>query len=146
MLVIVSLADDGRLALKSRYDAGLVDVIKHCIPSLDRTWDTVAKTWYLTPEWGDGLIEALRERGMTVTDMRPPLPPPTTGGALPVGAALQAACEVLHITPDAPVAVAEASFKALAKQYHPDVGGDTATFQQLNEALSIFKAWNEVPF
>ena len=144
MLVVVSLADDGRLALKSRYDPVLVDVIKNMVPSFDRTWDTVAKTWYLAPEWAEGLIETLRERGMTVTDTRPPPPPPQTT-ALVVASALQEACVALHITPDAPVAVAEASFKALAKQHHPDVGGDTATFQQLNEALATFKAFTEVP-
>jgi hypothetical protein len=33
MLVILSLAPDGRLALKSRYDAGLVDVIKRVCPT-----------------------------------------------------------------------------------------------------------------
>ena len=144
MLVIVSLAADGRLALKSRYDPSLVDVIKTLIPSWARTWDGDVKTWSLAPEWGDGLIERLRELGMTVTDRRPPPAPPQTT-ALTVASALQEACEALHITPDAPVAVAEASFKALAKRYHPDVGGDTATFQQLNEALQTFKAWNEVP-
>jgi hypothetical protein len=144
MFVIVSLADDGRLALKSRYDPGLVDVIKMMIPSCDRTWDTAAKTWYLAPEWGDGLIEALRECGMTVTDRRPP-PSPPQATVLAVASALQEACVVLHITPDAPVAVAEASFKALAKQHHPDVGGDTATFQHLNDALRTFKAFTEVP-
>jgi hypothetical protein len=102
------------------------------------------KMWYLASEWGDGLIETLRERGVTVTDMRPPpMPPPTT--ALTVASALQEACEALHITPDAPVVVAEASFKALAKQHHPDVGGDTALFQQLNAALATFKAFTEVP-
>ena len=136
--------DDGRLALKSRYDPGLVDVIKKMVPSFDRTWDAVAKTWYLAPDWGEGLIDTLRERGMTVTDTRPP-PPPTQTTALTVASALHEACLALHITPDAPVAVAEASFKALAKRIIPDVGGDTATFQQLNEALRIFKAWNEVP-
>jgi hypothetical protein len=143
-LVVISLASDGRLALKSRYDPGLVDAIKTMIPSWDRTWDADVKTWYLAPEWGDGLIDTLRERGMTVTDMRPSPPPPQTT-AVAVASALQEACVALHITPDAPVAVAEASFKALAKQHHPDVGGDTAIFQQLNAALQTFKAWNEVP-
>jgi hypothetical protein len=145
MLVVVSVADDGRLALKARYDPGLVDVIKTMIPSYDRTWDTVAKTWYLASEWGDGLIERLRELGMIVTDRRPPPSPPATAVALAVPPALHEACVALHITPDAPVAVAEASFKALAKRYHPDVGGDTAIFQQLNDAIRVFKAFNEVP-
>ena len=144
MLVVLSLAPDGRLALKSRYDPDLVEVLKTMIPSYDRTWDTIAKTWYLAPEWAEGLIDTLRERGMTVTDTRPPPPQPTTM-ALTVSRELHEACLALHITPDAPVAVAEASFKALAKRHHPDVGGDTATFQQLNAALATFKAFNEVP-
>jgi hypothetical protein len=142
MLVILSLADDGRLALKSRYDPALVDVLKTMVPAFDRTWDTTTKTWYLDPVWAEGLIETLRGLGMTVTDRRPP--PPVVGAGA-VSPALHEACVALHITPDAPVAVAEASFKALAKQHHPDVGGDTAVFQQLNAALATFKAFNEVP-
>jgi hypothetical protein len=144
MLVIVSLADDGRLALKCRYDPDLVDVLKTMIPSYDRTWDGVAKTWYLSPDWGDGLIETLRERGMVVTDRRPPPPSPQTT-ALAVPSALQEACVALCIAPHASVAIAEAAFKTLAKQHHPDVGGDTAIFQQLNAALATFKAFTEVP-
>ena len=80
MLVVVCLADDGRLALKSRYDPGSRGCDQTAMPSLvsDRTWDGDAKTWYVAPDWGEGLIEILRDLGgMTVTDMRPP-PPPTT--------------------------------------------------------------------
>ena len=44
------------------------------------------------------------------------------------------------------LAMAEASFKALAKRHHPDVGGDTALFQRLNAALATFKAFTEVPY
>lgn len=44
--------------------------------------------------------------------------------------------EVLGIRPDAPLEVAEASYRALAKAAHPDAGGSTERMQELNDALA----------
>jgi len=44
--------------------------------------------------------------------------------------------EVLNLTPHAPLEVAEASYKALAKLKHPDTpGGSEAAMKELNEAI-----------
>ncbi len=43
--------------------------------------------------------------------------------------------DVLMITRDAPIEVAEAVFKNLALKYHPDKGGNKEQFQELNEAI-----------
>jgi len=40
----------------------------------------------------------------------------------------------LFITEDAPIEVVHAAFRALAKKHHPDAGGSTAVFQQLDAA------------
>lgn len=43
--------------------------------------------------------------------------------------------EILGVRPDSPEAVIEASFRALAKEYHPDGGhGDAAKMAELNTA------------
>lgn len=44
------------------------------------------------------------------------------------------ACEILFITPDAPYPVARAAYRALAKLYHSDVGGDDDRMRALNDA------------
>jgi hypothetical protein len=50
---------------------------------------------------------------------------------------------VLCVSPDAPLSVAAAALKALAKRHHPDVGGDTEMMQRLNNALATFKSFTE---
>lgn len=42
---------------------------------------------------------------------------------------------VLHLSPDAPLVVAEAVYRTLAKQAHPDAGGSTDQMQRLNAAI-----------
>ena len=44
------------------------------------------------------------------------------------------AAEILNVQPSADHAVVKAAFHALAKIHHPDVGGDTAAMQRINEA------------
>jgi hypothetical protein len=42
---------------------------------------------------------------------------------------------VLHLSPDTPLPVAEAAYRALAKQAHPDAGGSSDQMQRLNAAI-----------
>ena len=42
---------------------------------------------------------------------------------------------VLHLASNAPLEVCEAAYKALVRKHHPDLGGDTATMQRLNQAI-----------
>ncbi|MBU2764639.1 J domain-containing protein, partial [Acidithiobacillus ferrivorans] len=44
------------------------------------------------------------------------------------------AAEILNVRHDADHMVVKAAFHALAKIHHPDVGGDTAAMQRINEA------------
>lgn len=46
---------------------------------------------------------------------------------------------VLHLAPDAPLAVCEASYRALARTAHPDQGGSTAQMQRLNLAIETIR-------
>lgn len=43
--------------------------------------------------------------------------------------------EVLNLYRGAPLSVCEAMFKELAKEHHPDRGGDQAKFKELNDAI-----------
>lgn len=43
--------------------------------------------------------------------------------------------EVLGIRPDAPLAVAEAAWKALIRKAHPDAGGSAEQVKELNQAI-----------
>ena len=138
---VIDIGTDDRLILRSPYDQALVQALKEAIPYTYREWDGAAKVWRIAPEWGDILLQTLEALGVTAVDKRPVLPQPAA-----VSPELQKACLQLFVLPEAPLAVAEAAYKALARLHHPDVGGDTETMQALNEAIATFKAFNEVPF
>lgn len=57
----------------------------------------------------------------------PPLPPPPLN--IPPHYA------ALHLTPGCPLAVAEAAYRALARQHHPDLGGDPERMKTINAAI-----------
>lgn len=46
----------------------------------------------------------------------------------------------LHLLPSAPPELVTAAYKTLARLHHPDVGGDTATMQRLNDAFAKLMA------
>lgn len=50
---------------------------------------------------------------------------------------------VLHIAPGAPLEVAEAAYRALAKQNHPDRGGSPEAMQRLNAAIERIREESE---
>jgi hypothetical protein len=138
---VITVGNDERLIVRSSYHPALVDALKEAIPHTYREWDGAVRVWRIDPDWGDLALQALTDIGVSIVDKRPAVPSPT-----PVAAALQEACQRLYILPEAPVEVAEAAYKALARLHHPDVGGDTETMQALNEAIATFKSFNEVPF
>lgn len=65
----------------------------------------------------------------------------TVSQMLQLGAAAQARdpYEVLGLRPDAPLEVAEASYKALAKTAHPDSGGNDSLMTELNAAIDLIR-------
>src|SRR5215510_1137336 len=107
---VLLVGADDRLALKSPYNPALIQALKDAVPYEYREWDVATKTWRIDVDWADTLLQALTNIGVTVVDKRPAVPLPTS-----VAPALHEACARLCITPDAPLAVAEAAFKALAR-------------------------------
>jgi hypothetical protein len=47
---------------------------------------------------------------------------------------------VLHVSPDAPLVVCEAAYRALARTAHPDAGGSEETMKALNLAIEQVRA------
>jgi hypothetical protein len=131
-----------RFILKSPYDPVFIAAFKAVIPWDAREWDAVRKVWRVDQAFAEVVIELAQQHGALVTDKRPVV----AAEHAQAPPALREACARLCITPQAPLQVAEAAFKALAKLHHPDVGGDTATMQALVEALATVKAFTEVPF
>src|SRR5262245_40962199 len=135
---VLLVGADDRLALKSPFNPELVAALKDAIPYSYREWDAASKVRRIDPDWADVVLQALGAIGVNVVDKRPPVTPPTA-----VAPALHEACRRLCIVPEAPVEVAEAAYKALARLHHPDVGGSTEMMQELNDAIQTFKAFNE---
>lgn len=84
-----------------------------------------------------GILEALRlaaERGILEDLARAAM------AMLPAGKQKRPAHEVLGVMPNAPLEVAEAAYRTLAKKVHPDApGGDAEAFRELTEALEEMK-------
>jgi hypothetical protein len=141
MAVLLSPNADGRLRVRFSYNATLVELLKETVPSCDRAYDPASKTWTLEADWGDAVKAAFLAQGVAVSDARPP---PAATLPVAVSPRLHEACQVLCVQPDAPVEVAEAAYKALARRRHPDAGGSTEAMQVLNDAIQTFKAFTEV--
>ena len=94
-----------------------------------RRWHPDQKCWSVPAETVDALADAFRAAGQRVfftvggtDDRRPPSPStPTRTWAE-------------HLFVAVGPARADATFRAMAKVLHPDVGGDTTLMQQLNTA------------
>lgn len=83
-----------------------------------------------------GILHALRlaaERGIMEELAR------AATAMLPPGSIKRPPHEVLGIAPDAPFAVAEAAYRVLAKDCHPDAGGTDEQMQELNEAIEALR-------
>jgi hypothetical protein len=55
------------------------------------------------------------------------------------GVSQKSAYEILQIMPDAPLEVAEASYRARVKAAHPDAGGSAEAVIELNEAIKSIR-------
>ncbi len=62
--------------------------------------------------------------------------PPKTSPPL---STLSQAYHMLHLTDDAPLAVVEAAYRALAKQAHPDAGGNHEAAKAINAAVALIR-------
>ncbi len=85
-------------------------------------------------------LNDLRGIGQTVAEayrqQYPALPAPGQTTAAPAASDPYA---VLYVRPDAPLGVAEAAYKVLARAAHPDAGGDATQMARLNAAIDAIR-------
>jgi hypothetical protein len=75
---------------------------------------------------------ALLYRQMYPVEASQPLPAQTPPGG---SRQIPPHYAILHLDPSAPLEVAEAAYRALARKTHPDAGGSTEQMQRLNAAI-----------
>jgi hypothetical protein len=115
---------DATARVRFRYDVTAVEIMKS-VPT--RQWDAAAKEWKTETVWIQLLAKRFNAAGFDVEiDGRlwePPSPKPAIGDPLTV--LFRAIPTRLH----------KPTYSALAKVFHPDVGGDKVLMQQLNQAM-----------
>jgi hypothetical protein len=130
---------------RARFHLAL-DEMKRLISRHDREYDPRQRCWWLASDADllrlDRLFPDLRQQmreakaGVWEAAQRP-APPPT----LRLDAATAAALDMLYLTPGAPRTVAQAAYRALAREHHPDHGGTTERMRDLNAAYEQVCAW-----
>jgi len=135
---------DGSICLDSGYDQVFVQQLKLAIPFGGRQWVPDRKRWILSALYAPELLTFLASWGAQVQDDRDLH---RTGALLPpMPEELQVAFDDLFLAYTAPLCVAEASYKALAKYWHPDRGGNTEDFHRVNNAIGVIRRyldWSE---
>lgn len=125
------------------------------LPQGDRRWIDQDRLWWISasgmatlarrlPAVGDALmrLDAFGEehegdpslqfaRRMAQAAAAPIVPP-----------AVQEALTGLHLLPSAPAGVVQAVYRQLAKQHHPDKGGQKEAMQRLNKQYELALAWS----
>jgi len=126
----------GSVRLQFPYDKFLVEQIKVHIPAQSRSYDPGTKTWTVDACFGPVAIGLLRQTFGDVEiihahGQRPPEPVLIRNS--------DSVFRTLHLLPSAPPALVEAAYKVLARLLHPDLGGNTATMQQVNTAYETIR-------
>lgn len=126
---------DGSVSLSFSYRRWVVDDIKTRIPVSERSYEPEAKRWHVSPPWAPLAIGILEEAfgHVDIIQTGPSHPDPS-----PIRST-DSFYRELHLLPSAPPAVVAASYRALARLYHPDAGGDTTRMQSINGAFEALK-------
>ena len=143
MQIRLTTADDGRVCMHSPYDPDFLAWFKAEIHYRDRSWDSEKRVWILENHVVSSFLVDCVAQKITVRDERTGADAPVTQNpyaAMPED--LRAAFACLYLAPNAPVCVAEASHKALAKVFHPDMPyGDHEIMERLNDALDTIQRY-----
>jgi hypothetical protein len=139
MRVRLTDGPDGGVFLEATYRdwEPVREAFKLAIPFGGRSWDATAKKWAIRALYVADLLTFLAQHGAYVQDDRHPV---ESGSVLPpMPDDLRRAYTALHLAATAPLCVAEASYKALAKYYHPDMGGRAEDFHAVNDAIKTVR-------
>lgn len=144
MRVRLTTEPDGRTCLESPYDRAFVDDLKQIILWDGRSWEPGRKRWLLSALYVEDLLDYCQRKQVQVLDEREGMqgescqasPPPMPDD-------LRQAFDVLYLAYTAPIVVAEASYKALAKIFHSDRPdyGDAEKIVELNHAIATIRRY-----
>src|SRR5262245_50680622 len=137
MRVRLTSDPDDAVCLESAYDRDFVEDLKHAIDHGGRKWDPERKRWIITALYVADLLQFLTQQGAQIQDDRTPATSMAPRPPMPDD--LREAFAVLHLASTAPLCVAEASFKALSKYYHPDRGGAPEQFCAIGDAIDVVR-------
>jgi hypothetical protein len=146
MRALIYYLDTGAIEIRTPYHAEFVDALKLGIPSFFRSWNPDDKVWIVKSTYADQAIAIARlwfspvevfgkprssgNEYRSSHNATPP-PPPRSGSDDPF--------RTLYLINTAPPEVITASYRALSRKHHPDLGGDTATMQRINAAYDQLK-------
>ena len=144
MLVRLSDHPDGRVAMFSPYEPRFIASFKAALPWEGREWDKAGKRWLLQPPYVPDFLLLCRQEGIQVSDGRS-VQAERTAREDPYASMpgdLRGAFACLYLAPNAPLCVAEASHKALARVFHPDRPyGDTEIMERINDSITIVRRY-----
>ena len=138
MRVRLSSGADGDIWLQSDYREWepFREAFKAAIPWSGRRWDSGNRRWVISAIYLADLMAFLAQHQARIQDDRQ-----AETARLPMPDDLREAYAALHLDASAPLCVAEASYRALSKYYHPDVGGTAAQFQAVSDAIRVVRSY-----
>lgn len=105
----------------TRPHAQVVKALKTVVPPLYRYFKDTS--WYVHKDYLDGIVQ-LAEKHQKVDR---------------VNISLEQAYSVLYLTTQAPMTIVSTVWKALAKEHHPDRGGDPEEFKKITQAYELIQ-------
>lgn len=139
MKVRLTLDPDDAIVLESPYDRTFVERFKQALDYGGRQWDPQRKRWIVSALYAEELLTFLQSAGVEIQDDRQPAQ--ALASRPPVPPELQAAFDALFLHWQAPLCVADASYKALALRWHPDKRGNPEDFRRINDAIAIIRSY-----
>ena len=146
MRIRLTTDPDARVCLESPYDRDFVEGLKAAIPWEGREWQPARKRWLVSPLYAQFLLEWCQSKCIEVMDDRGGAAKPETALRLEAPTMpddLRAAFATLFVAHTAPLLVAEASWKALSRVYHPDNQdwGDAEKSSAINGAIQTIRRY-----
>lgn len=134
---------DGMVYLYFDYDPTVIEAIRFAVPQGQRRWNPEWRRWEVAEEFWPRLRQAMIAAGVFTRSEVEELS--KTSSRSPYAD--------LHLTGGAPAVVVDASYRALAKLYHPDYGdGSEADRQErtramvrINRAYELIKEGKDEP-
>jgi hypothetical protein len=121
--------NDDKISLRTPYQANFVDQLKLRIPSYARKWDPTAKTWMVDTTFHKIAVDLCNACfAQVIIDDRRQKQHRTNGRS--TGATDWAAAMFAEL----PERLHKPIYKALAKNLHPDTGGNSEAMKKLTAA------------